>query len=1020
MRRLLQTAVVIIGVTSIPTVDAASGTFLESAWRNDLPSESVAVWSGGNESSVGPGTADDAPRSANGACLIESAIGQITPQTLGYPQSARDLAATADIARLAGNAYRYTQGSFGTVTNPAVAWNVVFPEGFNPSDGSTYGPGVTSTFDTNQLNRAEYALQSRLLGQNVILKEIPAIEQSRMYYQSACNIFSQLLDNPADASLVEGQSLLSASVTNKVAEILDSYLRNLANYAQASLADFQLRNFSDFRDPARQAPLPTGLLNEIDSAQKEIQIRLLLASPFQGLPVYTFSEAGRVQSLLRDIGRLHESIVLGRITFIAGASGDSSDSASLHYGEFTTSFVPLFPGLPINQGNSSFDVALSLAKQFTTDAISAETDAFTAVNQVLQHQFDYQSAQANLQPQYLGELVNLCGYASVDDQGNKIADAFFAAFPPGDRENIGAQFLNGNYNLPPLADRTGTIYQQWNSLAQAQTNLVLAAQQLHNTFSTMQEKQKVADAIAAGQRRIAELILTNGQQVAGLEVQKGEVQAEADLQLAQIEAEAAQATAENSAMFGAFEGITQLAMEDPQGVFTLGNAAVTLANGYENASAALQIGQVQARTARQLADLDAKITQINASERAAMQYEQADQTMLRLSEDLNSLRLQADSQKIQINLAAQQVDQERSKLANMLARVAYLLRQWSRSANLLAQNPQLGNDFLIERDSKMQRADDAFVLAEQWGFLAAQSFYYKDNCPDASTNQYVERILATRNASDLQVVLNQLQSDSTLLAAQCQSSVEYNTAHFSLRNDLFQFNLTQGEGTNTTYLSFEPSLLGTIVGSSQAVSDAAWTDILKRNLRTNQFGQRILVLDFSTSLALNLINGSQRNPLFECANFGATLYSGQDNNGSQLHGVQISVTTKGFQFPLGSSVGFKVQLAQLGTSVIRSRGFGCSNIGSSPAFRYFNFGTFYGPQIKAAANILDDPVVNPGTASFQDRSPANNQWELIINEHDSLNNAALVSNLDKVADIELRFAIRSYIDQCAAAACAGH
>jgi hypothetical protein len=418
------------------------------------------------------------PVTANSIYLAESAIGQMTPQSLGSPQASNVLATLAYNAFVTGESYRFTIGPGGIlITNPASTWTIVFPGGFNTTNGSIYPSGSVGNFDTNQLSQMDYYLRAllrinpldtnaaqrlvllqedrmlplewsgvealayadkaRLLGLTVngTNEETLAIEDARGFFQSACNVLPTFLANPSDAALAEGQNpLLSPAVTNQVAQVLDDYLRNLAEYAQASLSDFQIRCLTQFYDPTQQpqgAPLPQAtqaLLNDIDHTQIEIQMRLLLACPFQPLPAYTASLAGQLQNLLREIGRMHDSVVNGRISFIAGASGGSSGNASLYYNEFSTSFVPIFSGqLTQNGALSSFTVALNLAQDFAQYASQQEAAASAAIAYVSQLAYSYTSQEQSLEQQYDTQLVNLCGYFNNDTNGNPVPDIFLPA-----------------------------------------------------------------------------------------------------------------------------------------------------------------------------------------------------------------------------------------------------------------------------------------------------------------------------------------------------------------------------------------------------------------------------------------------------------------------------------------------------------------------------------------------------------------------------------------------------------------
>src|ERR1019366_9180191 len=143
---------------------------------------------------------------------------------------------------------------------------------------------------------------------------------------------------------------------------------------------------------------------------------------------------------------------------------------------------------------------------------------------------------------------------------------------------------------------------------------------------------------------------------------------------------------------------------------------------------------------------------------------------------------------IQVQLAAQQVDQEKSKLANMMSQVSSLINQWMRSSALIVQNPEFSSDLLLIRDATIQYANDAFALAQEWAFLAALSLNYKDNCPNAAS--FVPSVLKDRNYTTLKHTLEQMESAATKITSECHSSPSYNTVQFSIRNNYVQANQT--------------------------------------------------------------------------------------------------------------------------------------------------------------------------------------------------------------------------------------
>jgi hypothetical protein len=1002
------------------------------------PVAAVSIWSGGNESSIA-----DAPGTNNSFLLVESALGQLTPQTIGYPSAAADLAASALLAANNAQAYRYAliPPGFIATANPASVWRIVFPGGFDPVSGSGYSanPGGVN-YDTNLINQADYDLRARLqvnpcdtdAAQQLVLlqearmlpwewcgtealayaayarllqtnSEVQAIGQARGFYRSACDVLSQFLANSSDAALVEGSTpCLSVSVSNQVAEVLDVYLRNLAGLAEASLRYFQIQSLQQFYDASQQQavlpPATQALLGDIDQTYSEIQTRLLLAAPFQNLPFYTLSAAGQVQSLSGLISRMHESIMLGRITFVAGANGTNCvgpnySDGDKAFGEYTSSLIPFFNSSLTGGGTiSSFNVALNLATTFVGWAASQEAAASNAVFGATQRAFDYSSAQADLQNQYFNQLVTLCGYTTNFANTNYIPDIFFAALPPGMRETTGAQILT-NYSLL----NQGSIYGQWLALQSAETSLSAATLQLSNIFSTMFTKQQVAQAIYNNYVNLAALILTNGQQIALLDIEKGDIQAKADLAIAQIEQAAAQA----QAGCDTFDTVLSVAGSAVAAYMTGGLGAALLVAGsteldsllsaggaYDQSSSYLTIGQIEANTARALAQIDAQIQRITSAEQAQAQYVNADNTMLNLSADLDALRLQAESQKMQVQLAAQNVDQERNKLAVLLAQVAYLLRQYGSSANLLAQNPQYATNVLLAaRNAAIQRADDSFALAQQWAFLTAQCYYYEDNCAGDSTNKsYLKAILGARNTYTLKANLNYMQSGDVYLGASCQGSLTTNSQQvLSLRNDIIQRNTTSSN-------VYEPVLISGVVGTNAAASLAAWTNFLAQNISLAPgSSQRILRIPFRTSVNPLYVNGVPSNPFFDRHTFGLVISS---------DGIQVNFITA-TNLLLSGTV--PVALEQAGTSTIRSLGY-CN---ANNILRCFNFDPFLN-DFSATINEFNQP--NSGSTAFTERSVANDLWILELDENSGNPSQTILNNLDKLLDIQVRFGYRFYSD----------
>src|SRR5207244_10174016 len=136
----------------------------------------------------------------------------------------------------------------------------------------------------------------------------------------------------------------------------------------------------------------------------------------------------------------------------------------------------------------------------------------------------------------------------------------------------------------------------------------------------------------------------------------------------------------------------------------------------------------------------------------------------------------------------QKRDDEDAKLASLLQRVSYLRAEYPRAIILQNQNPLLAPDYRLDRDAIVLRGEDAFVLAQQWSFVAAQAFAYRDNRPLPDTANYIASVLAARNGQQLGAVLSLLTSANASLDLSYQSSPYATKVTVSIRNDLLQNN----------------------------------------------------------------------------------------------------------------------------------------------------------------------------------------------------------------------------------------
>ncbi|MEW6157219.1 MAG: hypothetical protein AB1813_07275 [Verrucomicrobiota bacterium] len=1027
----------------------------------NLDSRSVAIWAGGN---AGPldGQIPSASVVMDGSPvtvqLAHSAFGQIVAGPLGYLEAGPTLRAEAASLVRAGASYRYTEVNGKPIGLLGGAFDIRFegalrPTGevvpasdpqinyfedkirdaearfraalrIHPFDGAA-ARGLVSTFEERMIplnfagNAALVALvKARLGNANALLREIPLLTSAADFFRRGAAVMVEATGSAFDAKILENLNpRLKDQTTNEVSRLVDTYIRGLAQWAETHLRSMLLGYQADFRDPLRgQAPSPM-LLEALDSGVAEIQGHLLLAGAFRDLPVFNFTDAPKTLAVLQDLSRLREAILRGQINFVAGSGGANSPDLSRRYGEFTTDYVPFFAGDSQDQ-RSNFRRALDLAETLVRDADDLQKTAEARIAVLENATYENQVVQEDLRARYNGELVELCGTVANDPQGNPIPDYFFATLPPNDRERLGREIFGTNQYPSSLGQNSGLIYQQWISVESARTQFQGAALDLENLFKEMQKKEEIAKASAQGQRRIAYLIQANGEKIVALDRQAGEIQAEIARSLAEVQAD----LAVKQGLVSAAPGFTKATFSTIAAVGSgqLGDwadaaegaasAGASIANGFLSAAAARESGRIQADGARRLAEIQAQKDRIAALERAEIQFEAANEIERRLAEALFTLQLQAERQRLNILLTRQSLAIEQDKLATLFARAGRLVTDYFRAISLRNQNdPRLSPDYRVARDAAVRQAEDAFLLAQQWTFVAAQAFYYLDNRPASSTTNYVARVLACRNTAGLQAVLNGLKSEDAFLRSSYQSSRAYKTAVVSLRHQLIQHNrLRDANLPIAERYIYEP----TLEGSGYLASRDAWRRFLEAHVSRDERGRpQSLSIPFALSLD-NMVSpdlGLQLNPLYDETLFGLLIFSGTDINGAQHKGVRINFAIdgqpEGGSFTGGQRAEISVDLEQRGRAFIRSSARFCDD--SNVGLRMFNL-PIYNGRVSASINNLE---ALSGTDAFQERSPANTEWGLTIRAGTSANNGLLLLNLGIIEDIELQIFAKGFQDQ---------
>lgn len=1070
---------ILLLLATLPTLGVPySEVFLDTYFDNLVGSTNgISFWAGGNHGvpgGVGSAAAPSGTYSIGSiettVFLVDSAIGQITAGALGYPGAGVNLRAAGLSDVLNGSPYKYLIVNGEPVGLKKSVWDIRFPGSINAIDGTTNTASSTNLnynealiLQGDQAFRAALRVNpsdaaaasgmikvlqdrmvplisagntararstcSRLTSGNADDGELPMLLNATNFFRKATRVFIESSGNPIDAPILDGTDpFIGPAVASDAAAVVNLFSEALSDFGSALSDALRLKNQIAFLDPAQGQSPSAELLGQIDQGIDEVQSGLLLATYYKSLPDYNVRLLAGARNALSDLRHLRQNILVGQVTFASGATGSSSvTSPNLRYAEYTTDYVPIFPADPNvpNGFNSNFEQTLRLCQSFLADCKSLDDRALSRWQSILSGAYANSLEQESIRNANLGELVELCGSICQGSDGQPVPDILFSGFSPAVRADVIASFLSTNMIpgckfLGAKGTQTGTIFQQWLTIGIAELALKGAAQDLTNTFSQMQERQLVGTAIAQGQTNLAYLYLSNGDKVALLDQQAGEISAETAVALAQVQAELAQETANNSLFGDAISAIGGI--WNPAAYFSsLGSAVTTLANAYDQSSASLQLGQIQADEYRKLAAIQAQKDRISAMERADAEFELANETTLQLDEALHSLALQAERQRLNILLASQQLDQERAKLATLLARVSFVYRSYVRALELRDVDPALSPQTRLTADISAVRAESAFELAQQWAFLTALALQYEDNRPSAQrATAFISAVLAARNCETLGIVVNQMISAEATLRLGYQNSPAKKSVTISLRNQVFQHNHVVYAAPNDIpgcvgiYEPFGAVSTNAEPCANFKLSDAAWTVFLQNNLivkKINGAPALVLHLDFTTSLDLlqDPQSHASLNPLFDTQEIGLVLF--HDTTPAANQGVRIN-----FRFDNSKLSGtwsgqpspsIAVDLSQLGVANIRSTSWSCPGESGSAGLRVFHMPSFIG-RVDAS---IGDVTKFPGTSAFELRSPANSHWALEVVGLNGDNNSMLLNNLAALKDIELEFHLSGFEGQ---------
>ncbi len=1078
-RYQLLVAVLTLGLSPAGADVRWDGVFLETHFANTFKvgdnvtnTPAVALASGGNVAHY-PGPNGQLPAASyleNGQTrfiqLRQSVIGHAVAVTPGVV-SAMLTKARADLQ----DAVAYTSFAHETANHDRAVgqpWNIRFPGVVDPGNTNNSGFSYTNaTFHTNLTheaanyyravlraaplnlaaahgllrtyyermaaytfaghNGAERAARVRLLYGDINL-EISNLENYTLnFYTNATDELNLLTSRPLEAQLFDGSyphispSVL-ASNRNRLTE---AYTRALTHQGETIFKIGQLNQFKNYGNPLINSTVVatfTNLVAELAARRNAVAERQLLLDVSPELTPVGLTELGRARQLLDQIQSLESSIENGRIVFVASRPRPNPlFPAEVWFEEFSPTYVPFLK--MENDNRPSYRQLIGIARDFAQAASAVEVTAAQWVREFDVNLSVQREKLSEITNRYYAELGALCGWIRADG-GPAVPDVILALFPLEERTSL--------HSYAGSDESLGEIGSQWTRIAQAQAELELAEQDLESIYSQMAKKSEVAGEIAAGIDNLARMYLENGEKLEGLDIQAGKLQADAAI-------DRAKALQSNGFWSGLKKGLA-VAAGVVAGAYTAG-AAAPLASGamwggaaaggvlgasdaVEGNGKSMKIARIEARLAQNLANINAQRTRIATLEKVAVQNQQRDQLLLQTEEALHALLLQAERQKLTILLAEQRVGSEFLALQNLIGRVQFLLREYANALELRKQDPLASPDYRLIRDLAVREAEDAFVMAHRWAFLAARSVEYRFNVSGSGGIDAVSQsVLASRRGSQLTTTLNSLESTiATYFLGAGQPGNPRASQSLSIRHHLAQRNLIALGAELLPDGGRVDTILTAELQPDGVTSAAHWLAFLQSCVKPDPLNPQssMLEIDFATDFGTWPVRANTTNiinPLYELNTFMRLI--GSVNQAGSLSGRGVEVQITGRNLSLGSQI-VSFSLEQRGISQVRVMA-ACQD---PNAIRYwelrkperlpYNLQNLLGGRFYSA---FGDAGVNRWEADYvtqlDEFSPANSLWRLkFFGSSGGGGNQYLLNNLDKIEDIKIRFWTREFATSC--------
>jgi hypothetical protein len=847
-------------------------------------------------------------------------------------------------------------------------------------------------------------------------------------YRAATDIFAEAGTLMPDAATFE-----ALGYSSFVQDAFDVYSRALGYEADAVQTWLHLSYFSTYQDPLGHTFNPAPLLASLQPYLDHLESQLLLASQYSFLSNYLQTDLPSVNANLALLNKQKNiTIPQGLVSFIGQRAASNPGDV---IGEYAPEYVPfLFTDLP-GSPSTSFDSLMNQASQLINSALSAENDARATTRTFDADRAALTSKLDDIFANYNNQLGDLCGWVNGSD-GQLHPDVLGSLLPNDDRE---AQH--------PLqsGESYGRIYQQQATISQTFLELQAAHEDQHNIYIKATNAQYVGFLIANQNAELAQMYAddgTNGpSSLAGLELLRGEESARITRQIAEQQAEEAERQARSGLLGGLLKGVAAIGAGllsvafPPGGILAAAawsGAAFSAASGSLiagvndglNAFAQSSAAHGQAALIRSTGDLQAQLQQKNAEiaaqeqiirarEAATVQFAQRDQTLWKTEEAWQAAMLDYERAGLNVLMAEQRLLMQKAELANMHSRVASLIQEMRKSIVLNTQtaNPLARPDYRLWMDFTARNAEETFLRAQEWLYLAAKAAQYRVNgsasVSDISTR--IEAILHARTAAELTGIRDKLNTDiSSLYLAQGTPTTAL-PIPLRIRNYVVQNNSVVYDSSgdiNTNLSLFETMSYGT---NLLAASDADWLAFLNNHVVFDWETYSVsLQIPFSTSL--NRPNLSTNTPGFDPLKirqnplFSPTRYSdliSYLSGSSSAFGVRINL--RGRNLNLDPSLNVVATLRQEGASYQRTAKW----VNDAGAVRLWNLKPVEGLII---CSINNNGATALSTPQFNERSAANDHWIIVIDslEGSGGNNSSLLSQLPNITDIEITFSIKGF------------